>query len=456
MKILLHSSLFLLLLFCSCKKFLSIDPPPNQATTDKVFLSDAMATAAVNGIYSEMMNSSAQFSASGITLYAGMCADELITYSPGSNDPFINNDIIETVHPVIETYFWNAAYKYIYSANLSYEKLASSAAVTETTRRQLQGEALFIRSFCYFQLLQLFGDVPLVISSDYRINESLPRTARALVYQQLVTDLIAASTLLPTAYSGNERVRPTRWAALALLARTYLYTGDWVNAENTATQVIQSGLHTLTPGPGQVFLKNSTEAIWQLPPSNVTVNTWEGNQLLPATSGATPHFILRPELVNSFEAGDLRWTFWVASRTFQSQLVYHPTKYKVRGNNAPITEYYMVLRLAEQYLLRAEARLHQNKLTECATDLNMIRSRAGLAASTASNFAELQLAIERERQIEFMLEWGHRWYDLKRTNRATTVLGPVKGTTWQASDMLWPVPIKQLQANPFLVQNPGY
>lgn len=456
MRSLLHSSLLLLSLFCSCKKFLRVDAPPNQVSTDKVFQTDVMATAALNGIYSEMMNNSSQFSASGITIYSALCADELTTYSPGSFDPFMNNAIIESAHPLIEVNFWNAAYKYIYAANLSLEKLQQSTTLTTAVRQQLLGEAKFIRAFCYFQLLQLFGDVPLALSSDYRINESLPRTAQALVYQQLVTDLTEASTLLPANYTGNERVRPTRWAALALLSRIYLYTGNWVNAEATATQVIQSGLHTLSASPGQVFLKNSTEAIWQLPPSYLSVNTWEGNLFLPATVSSTPNFILRPELINSFEPGDSRFTNWVGSRTFQSQLVYHPTKYKVRGNNAPVTEYYMVLRLAEQYLVRAEARLQQNKLTDCAADLNMIRARAALSPTSANTTSALLLAIEQERKIELMMEWGQRWYDLKRTNRATSVLGPVKGSNWQATDMLWPIPIKQLQANPFLVQNPGY
>lgn len=456
MRTLLHSSFLLVLIFCSCKKFLQVDAPPNQVSTDKVFQTDAMATAALYGIYSEMMNNSTQFSASGITIYSGLCADELTTFSPGSFDPFTNNAIIESAHPLIEVNFWNAAYKYIYAANLSHEKLLASTSLSPVTKAQLTGEAKFIRSFCYFHLLQLFGDVPLALSSDYLINESLPRTSKDQVYQQLVTDLSEASTLLPSNYNGNERVRPTRWAALALLSRIYLYTGNWVHAEATATQVIQSGLHTLSASPGQVFLKNSTEAIWQLPPSYLFVNTWEGNLFLPASVSSTPNFILRPELINSFEPGDSRFTNWVGSRTFQSQLVYHPTKYKVRGNNAPVTEYYMVLRLAEQYLVRAEARLQQNKLTDCAADLNMIRARAALSPTSANTTSALLYAIEQERKIELMMEWGQRWYDLKRTNRATSVLGPVKGGNWQATDMLWPIPIKQLQANPFLVQNPGY
>ncbi|MBL7710475.1 MAG: RagB/SusD family nutrient uptake outer membrane protein [Chitinophagaceae bacterium] len=450
--------IFTILLSCiaGCKKFLAIDSPANQVTTDKVFLSDATALATLNGILSEMMNSSTQFCAGGTSFYTGLCADELRYYSPGDRDQFFNNAITESVHPYLETNFWNVAYKYIYAANLGIEKLAASTAITPALKDQLTGEAQFIRAFCYFHLLQLFGDVPLVLQSDYRLNEVLPRTPAADIYQQLISDLSSASALLPLQYTNNERVRPTRWAALALLARVYLYTHDWSRAEQTASLVINSGYHSLTATPAAVFLKNSSEAIWQLPPSNVTVNTWEGNQTLPASSSSTPTYLLRPSLLARFETGDLRQTAWVGTRTFQSQLIQYPAKYKVRGNNAPVTEYYMALRLAEQYLVRAEARLEQNKLSECVADLDMIRARAGLAPTTASTSIALAQAVEKERQLELMAEWGHRWFDLKRTNRADAVLGPLKGNNWQPTDVLWPLPVLQLQVNPFLVQNPGY
>jgi len=456
MKIKLILFTLLLSLLGGCKKFLAVDSPVNQVSTDKVFLSDATALATLNGILSEMMNNSNQFCVGGTSFYTGLCADELRYYSPGDRDQFFNNTITESVHPFLETNFWNVAYKYIYSANLSIEKLAASTAINPSLKDQLTGEAKFIRAFCYFHLLQLFGDVPLVLQSDYRLNEVLSRTPAKDIYQQLIIDLSSAATLLPSQYMNNERVRPTRWAALALLARVYLYTGDWSLAEQTASFVINSGYHTLTATPAAVFLKNSSEAIWQLPPSNVSINTWEGNQTLPASASSTPTYLLRPSLLASFETGDLRQTAWVGTRTFQSQLIQYPAKYKVRGNNAPVTEYYMVLRLAEQFLVRAEARLHQNKLSECAADLDMIRARAGLAPTPAVTPDELTMAVEKERQLELMVEWGHRWYDLKRTARVDAVLGPLKGNNWQPTDALWPLPVRQLQANPFLVQNPGY
>src|SRR5690606_23546179 len=119
---------------------------------------------------------------------------------------------------------------------------------------------------CHFYLLNLFGDVPLVLSSDYRVNAKLPRSNSSDVYSQIVADLKAAQELLPNDYefSNNERTRPNRLAATALLARVYLYWGDWVNSESESTKILDQGLVSLNEDLSQVFLKNSKEAIWQL------------------------------------------------------------------------------------------------------------------------------------------------------------------------------------------------
>jgi hypothetical protein len=128
----------------------------------------------------------------------------------------------------------------------------------------------------------------------------------------------------------------------------------------------------------------------------------------------------------------------------------------VYGNGAPVTEYYMVLRLSEQYLIRAEARAAQGKISEAKQDLNQLRSRAGLAGTTANDPEGLLAAIEQERRIELFSEWGHRFFDLKRWGKAGTVLGSLKPSSWQSGHELWPIPQNQINANPALKQNPGY
>lgn len=117
----------------------------------------------------------------------------------------------------------------------------------------------------------------------------------------------------------------------------------------------------------------------------------------------------------------------------------------------------MVMRLAEQYLIRAEARIQQGKLDDGRNDLDAIRHRAGLPnLSTSLTQPALLLAVEQERKVELFAEWGHRWFDLKRTKRADAVLGPIKGANWQSTDTLYPIPSDAIRTNANLTQNEGY
>jgi hypothetical protein len=440
----------------ACKKLVGVPAPVNQVISDEVFKNDAPATAAITGIYSEMMATSNQFAAGATTFYTGLSSDELYYYSSSFRDEFLSNNITQSNHAIISQIFWDRPYKYIYIANLAVEKLNTATDVSEPVKKRLLGEARFIRAFCYFHLVNLFGDVPLITSSDYSANATMPRTVSGQVWQQVIDDLTEAEILLPAAYATTERTRPNKWTAAALLARAFLYNGKFAEAEQKATAVISAGVYSLVSSLNNVFLKNCPEAIWQLPPSNTLWNTWEAREMVPATASALPQYLVTAALRNAFELNDKRKTSWLASRVYAGQTLYYPYKYKVYGNGAPVTEYYMVLRLAEQYLIRAEARAHQNDIAGAQSDLNIIRSRAGLPATTAADKSALLAAIEQERRVELFAEWGHRWFDLKRTGRANDVLGILKPSTWQPADILWPIPIGQLNANPFLTQNPGY
>jgi hypothetical protein len=115
----------------------------------------------------------------------------------------------------------------------------------------------------------------------------------------------------------------------------------------------------------------------------------------------------------------------------------------------------MVLRLAEQYLIRAEARTNMGDINGAQLDLDSLRARAGLPPTSATNATELQAAIAHERRVELCFEWGHRWFDLKRTGKADSVLAAEK-PGWRNVDTLYPIPLSQLQANTSLTQNNGY
>jgi starch-binding outer membrane protein, SusD/RagB family len=443
------------ILLASCKKFVEVPLPVDQLPTEFVFKDDNTALQALNGIYSEMMNNAQQFCSSQTTLFAGMCADELYYYTPGVADEFVNNEISRTSHESIESYFWNPAYRYIYAANKCIEGAQESKSLSPSVKQMVIGESKFVRAFCYYYLASLFGDVPLVTSSNYQVSQSLPRMPKASIYSQIINDLKDAEDSLSPDYPASERIRPNKMAAIAMLGRIYLETQDWVNAESASTSVITSGTYSLTNDLNEVFLVNSNETIWQLKPVMPSFNTWEGFFIIPSSSDIEPTYLITNSLIDAFEPNDQRKLNWVKSYDFASQTFYYPYKYKVISSSV-LTEYYVVLRMAEQYLIRAEARAQQNNISGSQSDINFIRNRAGLSNTTVSDKTTCFTAIEQERRVELFAEWGHRWFDLKRTGQATAVLGQLKSATWQPTDELWPIPQSQINLNPSLTQNAGY
>lgn len=436
----------------SCKKFLDIPEPLTQTPNGSVFANDAAALSALNGLYSELSRINLSISNGGTTLYASLAADETENTSPNEDlDAFYLNTIPPTNSTGLAR-LWTQGYKNIYHANSILEGVEQSASLTDSLKKQLQGEALVVRSLHYFLLLNFFGDVPMVLSTEYKSNSLLPRMEVGEIYLQLEKDLLKAKSLLPVWYSSANRARPNQFMAAALLARLYLYMEEWTKAEQEATVVLQSGYYSLAP-IGNVFLPSSPETIWQLVRDNN--NTAEGALFNPSSSTVRPAYALSAFLLSSFIAGDLRKANWTKQNTVAGQAYYYPYKYKVRLST-PITEYYVVCRLAEIYLIRAEARVRQNNITGCQSDLLAVRQRAGLAAVVATDLSGLLAAIENERQAELFTEWGHRWFDLKRWKRADAVLGVHKAPNWQSTDQLFPIPQTELEVNPFLVQNPGY
>ncbi|WP_158994118.1 RagB/SusD family nutrient uptake outer membrane protein [Mucilaginibacter sp. L196] len=448
-------SVVMLLVAPSCKKTVEVGNPVTQVSSADVFASDPAITAAISGIYSDMLNSYAgggYYSVSAVVSYS---ADELLS----SDYSFYDDNILPNDYEL--PYLWGSPYTDIYAANNLLEGLAKPNGISAAMNKQITGEAKFIRAFDYFYLVNLFGDVPLVTGTAWQQNTNATRTPSVQVYQQIVADLKDAQASLPADYSASkgERVRPNKWAATALLARVYLYMEDWPDAEIQASAVIaNSSLYSLV-SLNQVFLKNSNEAIWQLSSDNSNAQDAEVFSPEPDPSFSSP---LQQSTVDKFSADDQRLTYWITpldDGTGTGNLLYFPTKYK-NDQTSPITEYSMVMRLAEQYLVRAEARAEQNKITgtnSAATDVNAIRTRAGIAGTTATTQGTMLLAIEDERLRELFTEWGHRWLDLKRTGRALTVLGALKPNLNQ-DRLLFPIPQNQITNDPAMAhqQNPGY
>jgi hypothetical protein len=453
--------------FFGCKKLLDSPLPTGTIRTSQVFTTDAQATAAANSMYYYMINASIGFANSATSIFAGMSADELMPFDQNGADQFIQfqqNQLVST-NSILDLNFWTNAYSTIYTANAVIEGLQSYSGVHDSVKNELTGEAEFVRAFCNFYLTNLFGDIPLVNTVNWHKTNLLARTPTNQVYESIIIDLKDAQQRLPPDYSvGNgERIIPNKWAATALLARVYLYLRDWANAEAQSTLLINNtNLYQLTTSPKDAFLANSSEAIWQLQQDNNGSSynaTPEGFLLIPFDSTSHPYAYLTTQLLSSFEDKDLRKSSWIDSTIFENTEYYYPYKYKVgpaqATPNGPNSEYYMVLRLAEQYLIRSEARAQQNDIAGGLADLNIIRERALLSDLNISTQSELLPAIAHERQIELFAEWGHRWLDLKRTNQATVILSPIK-SQWSNNAILYPLPRVELFTDPNLSQNPGY
>jgi starch-binding outer membrane protein, SusD/RagB family len=452
-------TLILLATLFSCSKSNNENPEPEppEQIRDTVFDNDAEAATAADAVYNGMvqLESFSSGSSKSLSLLCGLYADELINYSTSADQIEFYTVSLHPNNELIKKSIWNSAYALIDSANRILENLSYSPNVSSTLKQQLNGEARFIRAFCHFYLVNLFGNVPYIMSTDSATVYGSSRMQMNEVYQKIITDLSNARAVLTADYyaSNYERTRPNKWAATAMLARAYLFTHDYANAEVEATNVInQAQLFELTV-PANTFLKNSNETIWQLKPTAAGLNTYEGNEFI---LNATPNNVaLNPELVNSFEANDARKNAWVGSFSANNTIFYYPAKYKVKSGSV-ITEYSMVLRLAEQYLIRAEARAQLNHLQEAKWDIDVIRSRASLSGTLAQSSIEVLDVIAKERKLELFTEWGHRLLDLKRTQKSDEVLMATKGNTWSPIDNLFPLPQEAVNKNPNLQQNAGY
>jgi hypothetical protein len=487
--------------FCliSCNKLVEAPIPSESMADANVYSIDGTAIAVLDGIYISMNANAQPFQGNqSIALLTGLSADELALYSGLTSsanfyNSYYTNNLAQTLGGAFAgAEHWSPLYSYIFRCNAAIEGVQASSGLSPAIKQQLLGEAKLLRAFYYFYLVNLFGDVPLALTTDPEVNIQLTRSPKVDVYLQIIEDLQDAEEKLSNNFlngqlltTTTERVRPTNWAAKALLARIYLYTGDWVNAEAKATEVINNTtLFSLLPSINSVFLKNSKEAIWQLQPTDINFNTQDAKTMVIPQTGPNGNInpvYLSKALLNSFEPGDQRAVYsnWVDTTIYKltatlNDTVKYANKYKLNALDATITtvtgttnmkEYFMMLRLGEQYLIRAEARAQQGNISGAQADVNAIRSRAFLPSKpiTVSDKSGLLTAVWHERQVELFCEGGHRWLDLKRIGKVDEIMKdvtPVKSngiTIWQSHQQLYPLPLlSDLQRSLTLKQNDGY
>lgn len=458
----LLAALLPVLCLAGCKKFVQVDDPIDQVASSEAFSTDANAATAIRGLYSKMMSAVNLGLGGGLQVQMDASADGLkVQAATNQFFEFYTNSI--GAANTANKNLWNYFYYNIYAANAAVENINASTGMSEAGKNRYLAEARFLRALNYFYLVNAWGDVPLTTSSNYEYNNRLSRTAKADVYELVKSDLLFAQANLGPAYQGTLRIRANSYAATALLAKVYLYLQDWNNAAQQATTVLNNTTdYALETDLTKTFLIASKEALLRIEQPGSNAYTWDGYAFVPSAATTVPGYTLTDTLVKTFEAGDKRKTNWVRTATITTNGVattyYSPYKYRANSGTGTPVEAHMVLRLGEQYLIRAEARAQQNQLADAIADVDKIRARAGLPLIAATNTGitqpDLLATIAHERWVELFAENGDRWMDLKRTNKANETL--LYKLNWRSDAQWFPIPQLDRQYNKNLSQNDGY
>jgi hypothetical protein len=366
--------------------------------------------------------------------------------------------------------FWQEYYKALFNANIVLDKIEGTSLDTPY-KDGVKAQMMFLRALYYFNMVQIWGDLPIVTTpltgeESYKVLRS-PQSA---VYDQIKKDLLFAIDKLPLASAVTIAGRVSKGAAQTLLGKVYLTLGDKNSAATVLKEVYNSNQYALLPTFASLWgpnVKNTKESIFEIqylgsnasaPYSRYYQTFYPNNNNLGFYGGGMNQ--VTDDLYNEFEATDVRRDVSIAlgynnAGTFINQkypLKWTHTGATIASGNPLSNNNFMVLRYADALLMLTEA-------TGDATYLNLVRTRAGLpkygdAAYPSAKYSTLDLAIEHERRMELALEF-HRWFDLKRTNRAVTVLA-AKGKAITASKLLVPIPQIVRSQNEAVTQNPGF
>lgn len=443
-----------LLLFTACESLIDVKYPTNQLGTPQVFEDVQTANAALANIYSLLRDQSLLSGGSfnGVGSRLGSYADELdyYTFDQNGNMDIYQNQVQESNTSISNV--WNFSYQQIYYANAVIYGVEQSTALSGNDKNRIKGEALLLRSLLYFYLQQLFGDIPYTTSLDYEYNRAIAKTEDAALLTLLERDVTEAVTLLGDDYRNEERIYPNRKVAQLLLARIYLLQEEWLLGEEVLENILQSPLYQYEPDINEVFHKSGKHILWQLKPQNSGDATSEV-PFYYFVNSAPPNYALTQDLVDAFAGNDLRKQEWIAEITVNGQSWYRPDKYKNRQNNT--NEYSIVFRLEEAYFMMAEVLARQNRMDNAIPYLNASRERAGLTPFTSLPEEEFYNELMAEKRREFFVEFGHRFFDLKRWGRLGEL--SVMKPNWEGYKQVWPLPQSELLMNPNLYpQNSGY
>ena len=465
-------TMIILLLFSGCDKEFLEKSPPDSLTEAGFYNSQERALMGVNAVYVSLQST--------WTIYHQRI------YDVPSGEVILSNTVPLEYNNF--TYFpaltqlqdsWAGLYGGIYRANLAIANIPA-INMADALKNQYVGEAKFLRALNYFELVNLFGAVPLVTQPLANTDAALiARSPVADVNAVIIKDLQDAEAGLPVSFSGNDLGRATKGAAQALLGKVYLYNKDYINAEKYFSLVIKSNKYALMDNFQEVWhrsFENNKESIFEIQFADIGGSGTNGrnSSYLPAVNGATGSTLATKRAYDAFDPSDPRRAMSIfkpgdtfapnvsaALATFSN--VWSATGYAVKKGMWPIM--YVngngincpIIRYADVLLMYAEAANELNQIDNARDAVNLVRQRPSvmmpkLTVANTGTKAAMFNAIVKERQVELMFEYT-RFNDLRRWGLALQELGPLGYT---AKHALFPIPQLEIDINNKLTQNPNW
>ena len=487
-KILLLLSIFII---ASCQKEFLDRSPLGQLTSDTFFTNEEQAVQSVNAIYQQLrVWETHAFGFLGCTDIISDDADKGSTTSDGLYQSDLDNFIHTPDNPSVVA-IWTGYFQGVARCNIAIERIPA-ITMNEKLKARLIAEAKFFRAYYYFNLVRWFGDIPLITKSLSPSEFSQSRVSASDIYAQIEKDWIDAASVLPekSQYPSSEIGRVTRGAAKSFLAKMYLTKGDFVKAEQLATEVINSAEYSLFPNYADQFLienENCSESIFEIQATLINAETlgsaqWNQIQGVRGTPNLGWGFN-RPSdnLVAAYEPGDPRREGTIlyvgevlpdGTAIVEDNLEVFNERYNQKAwtpqhlgfqENSPGN--IRIYRYADVLLIAAEAMNENGKSAEAMKIINQIRTRARGTLPANLVLPDLiskgkdndRLTIWKERRIELAME-QHRWFDLLRQKRAAEVMQAVGKTNFQKDKHeLLPIPQTEIDiSNGILKQNKGY
>jgi hypothetical protein len=358
---------------------------------------------------------------------------------------------------------WSDSYRGIARCNIFLDKLDGSS-VPDALKKRYRGEALYIRSLLYYNLAIIFGNIPLqLVDAASPADVDLKQYPANDVYNQIITDLIAAESLLPASYAAADLGRVTKGAVNTLLGKVYLTKGDKPAAVTALNKVVDSKIYSLVSDYARLWgaaNENGPESIFEI--QYKTGGQGEGSGYLEyfasiigraaGVGGGNTPMTITPDLLSAYQAGDQRYAKSIYKNNRLPDTTYSIKYLSVQTTAFDGDNNWYVSRYADVLLMLAEA---LGESTQAYVYINQVRARAGLPAIAATNPSTFAKQLLDERRLEFAFE-NQRWQDLLRFGVAKSTMAKQLAVTQDEIRLLFAIPQKEIDvSNGKLVQNPG-